>query len=54
MSVERVKQVSAEEFKQLLTGKRIRPASLDDVYGTHHKRPLYRHPNTQQYFVAVD
>lgn len=49
----RLKSVTVEEFKTLLTSKKIRPASLDDVYGTHHRRPLYRHPNTQQYYVEV-
>lgn len=50
----RTKSVTVEEFKRLLAAKLIRPASLDDVYGTHHKRTLYRHPNTKQYFVAVN
>ncbi len=42
-----------EQFKALLLAKKIRPASLEDVYGTHHKRPLYRHPNTNQFYVEV-
>lgn len=49
----RVKTVSALEFRRLLAAKRIRPASLEDVYGTHHKRSLYRHPVTNQYYVEV-
>ena len=46
--------VSVEEFKRLLKAKEIRPASKDDVFGTHHKRPLYKHPNTGQYYVKVE
>lgn len=49
----RIKEITVEEFKRLLAAKLIRPASLDDCYGTHHKRNLYRHPNTKQFFVAV-
>lgn len=49
----RVKSISPEEFKALLAAKAIRAASLEDVAGTHHKRPLYKHPNTNQYYVAV-
>ena len=49
----REKKITAEEFKQLLQNKQIRPASLEDVYGTHHKRPLYRHPNTGAWFVEI-
>lgn len=45
--------ISVEEFKRLLEAKEIRPASKDDVYGTHHQRPLYLHPNTGQYYVKV-
>jgi len=45
--------VTSEQFRRLLAVKAIRPASLDDVLGTHHKRSLYRHPNTGAYFVAV-
>jgi len=33
--------------------KLIRPASLEDVYGTQHKKPLYKHPNTKQFWVAT-
>ena len=49
----RVKEVSLDEFIQLLREGKIRGASVDDVNGTHHKRALYRHPNTQQFFVEV-
>jgi len=49
----RVKSVTEQEFKQLLFAKLIRPASLEDVRGTHHKRALYRHPCTGQYFVEA-
>ena len=49
----RVLDVTTEEFIRLLQGKVIRPASLDDVHGTHHKRSLFRHPTTRQFFVAV-
>lgn len=44
--------VTEEEFKALLQSKKIRPASLEDVHGTHHTRPLYKHPRTGQFFVA--
>lgn len=50
---ERLQVVSTEEFRQLLTAKQIRPASLEDVHGTHHQRPLFKHPNTGQYYVTV-
>ncbi len=49
----REKKITAEEFKQLLRDKQIRPASLEDVYGTHHKRSLYKHPNTGAWFVEI-
>lgn len=49
----RERKVSPEEFKLLLWSKRIRPASLDDVRGTHHRRALYVHPSTGQWYVAV-
>lgn len=45
-------EVTVEEFKRLLSEKKIRPASLEDVHGTHHKRTLYKHPNTGQLYVA--
>lgn len=48
-----VTSVTEAEFRELLRHKRIRPASLEDVHGTHHRRALYRHPNTHQYYVAV-
>ena len=48
-----VTQVTEEEFKALLKSGKIRPASLEDVHGTHHKRPLYKHPRTGQYYVAI-
>lgn len=47
----RQKVVSKDEFIALLRNGKIRPASLEDVYGTHHKRTLYRHPNTGEWFV---
>lgn len=50
---ERIKHVSAKEFKQLLKDKRIRGASLNDVEGTHHKRTLYVHPNTGELYVEI-
>lgn len=46
-------ETTPEKFKELLISKKIRPASLEDVSGTHHKRNLYKHPNTQQYYVEV-
>ena len=49
----RIKKISEEKFKQLLLNKEIRLASLDDVNGTHHKRPLYRHPRTDQFYTTV-
>lgn len=51
--VSRERKVSPNEFRRLLAARLIRPASLDDVLGTHHKRPLYRHPNTGQWYVLV-
>lgn len=49
----RLQEITSNQFKELLVAKCIVPASLDDVLGTHHNRPLYRHPNTGDYFVAV-
>ena len=49
----RVQAITANQFRELLHHKMIVPASLDDVHGTHHRRPLYRHPNTAQFYVAV-
>ena len=51
---DRIQSVSTEEFVALLHTKQIRPASLDDVQGTHHKRALYKHPNTGQFYVKVN
>ena len=49
----RTQEVSRDDFKKMLLAKEIRPASLEDVNGTHHKRPLYKHPNTGQYYTKV-
>lgn len=46
--------VTVEEFKSMLLTKKIRPASLEDVWGTHHNRPIYLHPNTKQPYVKVE
>ena len=45
--------IEKDAFIRLLQAKMIRPASLEDVHGTHHSRPIYLHPNTRQPFVAV-
>ena len=37
----------------MLAARLIRPASLEDVCGTHHKRPLFRHPRTGQWYTSV-
>lgn len=49
----RLVAVTEQEFRTLLGSKLIRPASLEDVRGTHHSRSLYRHPRTKQYWVAT-
>jgi hypothetical protein len=46
--------ITVEEFKILLSKKQIRPASLDDVWGTQHDRPIYLHPNTKQPYVKTE
>jgi hypothetical protein len=51
--MKRLKKATEEEFKKLLQDKKIRPASLQDVEGLHHKRALYKHPRTGQYYVEV-
>lgn len=51
--MKRLKETTVEEFKEMLKAKKIRPASLEDVNGTHHSRPLYKHPNTGQYYTQV-
>ena len=48
-----VTKATEPEFKALMQSRQIRPASLDDVQGTHHNRPLYKHPRTGQFFVAI-
>jgi hypothetical protein len=45
--------ITVDEFKSMLQNKEIRPASLEDVWGTHHKRAIYLHPNTKQPYVKV-
>lgn len=45
--------IDKEQFKIWLSEGQIRPASLEDVWGTHHNRPCYSHPNTGQPYVAV-
>jgi len=50
---QRYRSTTVEEFKSLLQAGAIRPASLEDVHGTHHSRGLYRHPNTGQWYVEV-
>lgn len=49
----RLRRTTILEFKTLLAAKQIRGASLDDVMGTHHQRPLYKHPHTGELFVSV-
>lgn len=49
----RLQDITEEEFRRLLLAKLIRPSSLEDVHGTHHQRPLYRHPRTGQYYTTV-
>lgn len=49
----RIREIEPEEFKAFMRAKVIRPASLEDVYGTHHRRTLYRHPNTGQFWVEI-
>ena len=46
-------QIEPEKFEQMLKAGLIRPASVDDVWGTHHDRPIYDHPNTGQPYVQV-
>lgn len=53
MTTKRLVAVTEQEFRALLGSKLIRPASLEDVSGTHHSRPLYLHPRTKQYWVAT-
>jgi hypothetical protein len=47
------KEISTEDFKRMLKNVEIRPASLEDVWGTHHDRPVFLHPNTKQPFVKT-
>ena len=49
----RIKVISVDEFKHLLINNLIRLASLQDVEGIHHQRPLFRHPNTGAYYTTV-
>ena len=49
----RIKDIDTETFKTLLRAKKIRAASLQDVEGLHHNRPLYRHPNTGQLYTET-
>jgi hypothetical protein len=52
--VKKAQPIERETFKRLLQEKRIRPASLDDVWGTHHDRPIYEHPNTGAPYVEIE
>jgi len=45
--------IEPAKFKSLLEAGAIRPASVDDVWGTHHDRPLINHPNTGQPYVTT-
>lgn len=47
----RLKTVSTEEFKQMVNNRTIRSASMEDILGTHHQKPLYQHPNTGYLWV---
>lgn len=47
----RVVALSPEQFRALLGIRVLRGASLQDVEGLHHQRPLVRHPNTGEWFV---
>jgi len=49
----RLRDISEEEFKRMLLAREIRPASLEDVNGTHHERPLFKHPRTGQFYTTV-
>ena len=49
----RVSEMSSIEWRIALLERTIRPASLDDVWGTHHQRPLYKHPNTGQWYTTT-
>lgn len=47
------RHVGEEKFREWLLAKDIRPASLEDMYGTQHDRPCYAHPRTGQPFVSM-
>lgn len=49
-----VRHVDKPTFKAWMEKKLIRPASLEDVWGTHHDRRIWAHPNTGTPFVSVD
>jgi len=48
-----IKVVPRETFKKWIQEKQVRLASLEDVWGTHHDRPCFYHPNTRAPFVAL-
>lgn len=47
----RLQHVSVDEFKQMVNDRTIRSACMEDILGTHHQKPLYRHPNTGHLWV---
>ena len=51
--MDRELKITEAKFKELLRAKKVRPASLEDVNGTHHRRPLVKHPRTGQWFVTA-
>lgn len=53
MAIKHCRHCDREVFRRWVEEGQIRPASLDDMWGTHHNRPVYAHPNTGQPFVAL-
>lgn len=53
MTIKHCRHVDRDTFKLWLTTNQIRPASIDDMWGTHHDRPAYAHPVTGQPYIAM-
>jgi hypothetical protein len=53
MPLNHCRHIDRDTFRRWLAARQIRPASLADMWGTHHNRPVYAHPNTGQPFVAL-
>lgn len=48
-----INYVGKELFIEWLSTGQLRPACLEDVWGTHHARPCFSHPVTAAPYVSL-